>query len=314
MIPVRPDQVHPECAARPCPLCGSSDESRVFAEANIDARGLGEFAFSSRKLPEYMHYRLLSCPVCDLLYASPVPPVRALEPAYREAAYDSAEEADCASRTYGAVLRRFIGRLPDRDGALDIGAGDGAFLERLLDEGFTRVCGVEPSAAPLRAAKAEVRPLLHQGMFDAAEFQSGSLSLVTCFQTLEHLYDPLAMCRSAYGLLKEGGAAFFVCHDRQAVSARLLGARSPIFDIEHLQLFSPRSVRSLLERSGFADIEVGSLRNRYPLHYWMKLLPLPAGLKSGLVGLLKRTGLGHLPISIPAGNMTAIGFKRPGRV
>ena len=43
-----------------------------------------------------------------------------------------------------------------------------------------------------------------------------------------------------------------VCHDRRAPLNRALGARSPIMDIEHLQLFSQASARALLERTGFA--------------------------------------------------------------
>ena len=58
--------------SRRCPICSSDDASRVFAESNVDASKLDAFAFASRKVPEYMHHRLIECPVCDLLYASPL--------------------------------------------------------------------------------------------------------------------------------------------------------------------------------------------------------------------------------------------------
>jgi hypothetical protein len=61
-----------EMVSRDCPVCSSADASRVFAEANFDFARLDRFAFASRKLPEYMHYRLVSCSDCDLLYASPL--------------------------------------------------------------------------------------------------------------------------------------------------------------------------------------------------------------------------------------------------
>ncbi len=52
-----------EMVARHCPVCGSADESSVFAEANFDLARLDAFAFASRKVPEHMHYRLVACPI-----------------------------------------------------------------------------------------------------------------------------------------------------------------------------------------------------------------------------------------------------------
>ena len=57
--------------SRACPVCGSDSQYRVFEEAAFDASRWDKFAFSSRKTPEYMHYRLLECGRCDLLYANP---------------------------------------------------------------------------------------------------------------------------------------------------------------------------------------------------------------------------------------------------
>jgi SAM-dependent methyltransferase len=294
---------------RPCPSCGSRDESGVFAPAAFDAAKLDAYAFASRKTPEYMHYRLISCPSCDLLYASPAPSAQTLAAAYKDAAYGSAEEARFAARTYGRLIADVLERLPDRSGALDIGAGDGAFLEELLALGFTNVVGVEPSEAPIAAAGAAARPLLRRGLFAATDFKAGTMSLVTSFQTMEHVDDPLRVCRDAFDLLKPGGAVVFVCHNRRALSARLLGFKSPIFDIEHLQLFSPASAWYLLDLAGYTDISVRPIWNSYPLHYWLRLLPLPSSLKEKIVAAAKASAWGRWSVSLPAGNLVAIGRK-----
>jgi SAM-dependent methyltransferase len=295
---------------RSCPVCGSRDERQVFAEAKFDAARLDRFAFASRKVPEHMHHRLIACPTCDTLYSSPVPDLESLADAYREAAFDSSDEAGYAARTYGRLIDALGARVPRDAGALDIGTGDGAFLAELLARGFTGVVGVEPSAAPIRAAPEAIRPLIRQGLFDPGQFEAASLGLVTCFQTLEHLADPLAICRGAGRLLRKGGAFMAVCHDRRSLSARLLGMKSPIFDIEHLQLFSPRSARTLLERAGFAEVEVRRIVNVYPVHYWLKLLPMPERLKARFLTAGKGSGWGNLPLPLPAGNMAVIGYQR----
>jgi SAM-dependent methyltransferase len=295
---------------RACPLCGSEDERRVFAEADFDLGRLDRFAFASRKLPEYMHLRLVECPVCDLLYASPVPDRDVLSRLYDDAAFDASDESHAAARTYARLLRPVLDRLPERGAALDIGTGDGAFLSELLDHGFRQVTGVEPSAAPIACADPAVRPLIRHGVFDPGDFPPASLSLVTCFQTLEHVPDPFRLAHAARGLLREGGAVFFICHNRRAVSARLLGLRSPIFDIEHLQLFSPASARALLEKAGFSAVATESVVNRYPLRYWARLFPLPAALKSRVLALLRSTAIGAIPLAAPVGNLAVVGFKR----
>ncbi len=294
---------------RACPVCSSRDESKVFAEENYDPARLDEFAFASRKIPEYMHYRLVVCPGCNLLYANPLPTLKAISEAYHEAAFDSAEEAGYAARTYGSFLKGILSNIPDGVGALDIGTGDGAFLEELLKHGFSKVVGVEPSKAPIQAAKKEIRPLIVHGLFKPKAFKKNSVSLVTCFQTLEHLYEPKDMCRGAFQILKPGGAFFVVSHNRRSLSAAILGRKSPIFDIEHLQLFSPQSARRMFEEAGFQRVEIKSLFNLYPLHYWLKLLPFPKTFKKLLIPVLKKIGIGYIPLPLPAGNMAVIGYK-----
>lgn len=294
---------------RLCAVCGTNDSAILFAEAHIDEAKLDGFAFASRKNPEYMHWTLWHCRACDLVFANPAPPIEQLASLYKAASFGSAAEARFASRTYGRVLRKIARRLPDRAAALDIGTGDGAFLHELLDAGFTDVVGIEPSTAPIEVADPRVRGLIQQGLFVPGIFPAGRFTLVTCFQTIEHLPDPLAVAREAWKILKPGGAFFVIGHNRRSVSAKLLGRKSPIFDIEHLQLFSRASVTRLLTNAGFARVDVGTLLNVYPLSYWAQLFPLPGGMKRLVLAILKATGLGRIPIPLAAGNMWAVGYK-----
>jgi SAM-dependent methyltransferase len=298
-----------ELKERGCPTCGSTDDSRVFAEQRLDFASLDEHAFASRKRPEHMRLRLVACPSCDLVYASPVPSAEALAQAYDEAAFDSAEEAGYAARTYMEQMRELVAGLPDRRGALDIGTGEGTFLAELLRAGFSDIGGVEPSRAPIAAADPDVAGLIEHGVFRAGIRPPGSLSLVTCFQTIEHVPDPAELVADAVRLLKPGGVLALVCHDRRALVNRALGLRSPILDIEHMQLFSPRSVDELLRRAGLREVGHRAIRNSYPLRYWARLAPLPDRLQAALSGALERTGLAERPLTVPVGNLLAWGVR-----
>ncbi|MDX6618358.1 MAG: hypothetical protein QOK36_744 [Gaiellales bacterium] len=296
-------------AARACPVCGASS-GRELTPASIDASALDEYAFASRKFPEYMHHRLVECPVCDLVYASPVHEDGGLDDAYGGAAFDSKEEAVYASRTYAGLVRALVPRLPGVRSALDIGTGEGSLLEELLDLGFGRVRGYEPSAAPLATAAPRVRELIVHDVFDARHAAAGGpYDLITCCMTIEHVPDPAQLCRDAHDLLAPGGGLMIVCHDRRAPLNRALGMRSPIIDIEHLQLFSRASARGLLERTGYERVGVRRFANRYPLHYWIKLAPVPRRAKAPLVAGARRGALRRLSLSLPVGNLAVAGFR-----
>lgn len=298
--------------ARACPLCGLPPNGTVVAEQRIDPAALGAFAFASRKEPEYMHYRLVACPGCDLVYASPAPEPETLAGAYLSADFDSGEESRWAARTYGWLVSPVLPRLPERRRALDVGAGDGAFIEELLRLGFAEIVGVEPSDAPRASAKPDIRPHIRGGLFSSEAFAGERFDLITCFQTIEHVHDPLGVCREALSLLEDGGAFVIVCHNRRALSAKVMGRRSPIFDVEHLQLFSPASLRRLLSEAGFTGVSAKVVWNRYPARYWARLAPLPAPLKAWARTLLAG-GLGSFGMTLPAGNLAAVGFRPGGR-
>jgi len=255
-----------------------------------------------------MHHRLLLCSKCDLLYANPIPSLEAIAGAYDDAAFDTGEEAHFAATTYAEVTKHVP--VPDKVGALDIGTGDGAFLEELVALGFSNVCGVEPSAAPIAAAREDIRPLIKHALFVPEDYPFARLSLITCFQTIEHLYEPLKICVDARPLLKTGGVLLVICHNRSSLVNRILGRKSPIFDVEHLQLFNKKSVRRLLEEAGYQDIQVAAIRNRYPLRYWMRLFPIPGGLKPRILAYLAKHRIGGISLSLPVGNMAVFGVKR----
>jgi SAM-dependent methyltransferase len=298
-----------EFMARPCPICKRADQQQLVREANLDLDRLTDASFSSRKLPEYMHCRLMRCGACDLTYASPAPAPSALEASYRDATFDAARESEYAARTYVEALRK-ANRLQPVP-ALDIGAADGAFLRELVRNGFYDVIGYEPSMAPVAAAHPDIRERLRTELFDASQIASESLGLITCFQTIEHVNDPLQLVTDMQRVLRSEGTAFLIAHDVDALSAKIMGYKSPIFDIEHLQLFNRRSAAVLMRTAGFREVAIFPIVNAYPIAYWVRLFPLPVTLKTFLLGELNGPlgWLGRRLLRLPAGNLAIIATK-----
>ena len=249
------------------------------------------------------------CPTCDLVYVDEPPGNDELARAYHVANYDSSDEADDAARAYIRAARLTLSKLPRREAALEIGTGTGIFLEHLSRAGFTKLMGVEPSAAAIAAAPEHRRAWIRAAMFDEREFAPESFDLICCFMTMEHVHDPDAVARSALRLLRPGGAFVVVTHNYRSLVNRILGKSSPIIDIEHMQLFSRRSVRNLLEASGYSGITVKAFLNTYSLRYWTRLMPLPRGVKQALLRLMTAVGVDQAKLGLNVGNLISAGFK-----
>ena len=297
-------------SVRPCPVCGApASMGKLYIEENIDSSRLSDFSFASRKQPEYMSHRLVQCPSCDLVYVPQPPAQDELAAEYHRAAYDSTEEGNDAADSYLKAIGRVITQLPRRYSALEIGTGTGVFLESLRSVGFEKLVGVEPSESAIAAAPEARRAWIRKGIFNDADYESSSFDLICCFMTMEHVADPGYIARSALRLLKPGGAFVTVTHDYRSWVNKVLGKKSPIIDIEHMQLFSERSIAELFRRSNFTRIDVHKFSNSYALRYWTRLAPMPRKVKTGLLSLLENTGAAKWKLSVNVGNSVASGFK-----
>lgn len=298
-------------SSRPCPVCGTpSSQAELFIAKNIDPDRLSGFSFASRKTPEFMSHQMVRCGTCDLVYVDEPPAVEELARAYHTAAYDSTEEANDAATSYMTAIKPILASLPNRGVALEIGTGTGIFLEHLKAAGFSQVIGVEPSSAAIAAAPEARRAWIREGMFEESDFEPNSIDLICCFMTMEHVRDPRVITDAAIRLLRPGGALVTVTHDYRSVVNRLLGRRSPIIDIEHMQIFSQKSIRDLLARTGFERIAVKSFANSYSLRYWLRLSPAPQSIKNSIARIIGILGLSRWHVRMNVGNAIAVGFRK----
>ncbi|MDB5649373.1 MAG: class SAM-dependent methyltransferase, partial [Hyphomicrobiales bacterium] len=80
-------------------------------------------------------------------------------------------------------------------------------------------------------------------------------------------------------------------------------------------IFCPESLDRLIRDAGLDVVRIESFANRYALRYWMRLMPLPLGLKSQLARLFAATGLDRKLVSLPVGNLLSVARKaRPAAV
>lgn len=297
-------------AYRSCPVCGAGpDAASHFLENNISAAKLSSFSFASRKVPEFMCHQLVRCDRCDLVYANQPPSEEELSLAYHAADYDSSDEANDAAAAYMQAMQSALENIASKVSALEIGTGTGVLLQHLSSAGFKTLVGVEPSEAAIAAAPAHRQPWIRHAMFHEADFEPTSFDLICCFMTMEHVRDPKVIAKSAFRLLRPGGAFVTVTHDHHSFVNRLLGKRSPIIDIEHMQLFSKKSIEQLFSTTGFEQIEVRAFANTYSLNYWLRISPVPKFVKAAVSWLLDLLGWRKTKLSVNVGNAMTVGIK-----
>jgi SAM-dependent methyltransferase len=286
-----------------CPIDDTDEFDVEVYPANFDVSLGDAHTFSARRMPDGVHYRMVRSTRSGCLRADPILDEETIQALYRDSEVTYERTAVHAANTYLRHLPRALSALTDKRGVLEIGCGHGFFLERLLNLGFEKVAGVEPSEEAVEKAEPNIRGHIVNAALRPGLFPAASFSLVCGFQVLDHLVRPnetLQLCRE---LLAPGGIMFWICHDEGSFWSRLLGRRSPIVDLEHVVLYNRTTIRMLFERNGFQVIRVFGVANSYPLRYWGHLAPIPRSIKLPLLRLLKLTRLGDMVISASFGNM-----------
>ena len=182
-------------------------------------------------------------------------------------------------------------------------------LEEALVQGFDDVSGVEPSQEAATLAHESIRSRILRGLFSHALIGDRRFDAITCFQTLDHVPDPVTFVHDCYRALKPGGTVLFINHNIASWTARLLGERCPMIDVEHIFLHTPATMRILFERAGFQNIHVFTVTNLYPLRYWLHILPVPRFFNRLLQKFARLLRIDAFVVPLSVGNLGLIAQK-----
>ena len=281
-----------------CPACLSKGSLRY--PEKLEDNLFNDLTFASRKRPELMHYDLFECENCKTLFTNRNVNLSQLLKNYEIAEYDSNVEAKYAAKTYVKNLQKALPKF--KGSILDIGAGDGAFLSAALGVLATSNLGIEPSIKAIAKNDDNMVNIKNIAIEDLETNEK--FDLVTCFQTIEHLNNPREFITNIKRFIKPGGYFAISCHNRLSLTNKILGEKSPIFDVEHLQVFTDQGIEKLFSGLNFKIVYSNKYRNKYPLSYWLKIAPVGEKIKDFVETKKKLFGLG---ISINVGNHMIVG-------
>ncbi len=290
-----------------CILCGNNDAVRELYPATFSEKDLNRETYSARRLPDRIHYRMVKCAGCGLIFSNPILPAEKIAGLYHESVCTYDTQVEYITTTYVDLFSKL--HVAKNAKILEVGCGNGFFLKALFDHGIKKVYGVEPGEDMVNNAHISIRKNIKKDIFRKNQFPEKSFDTVCCFHTLDHLADPVLFVKEAYRILKPGGYVLVVVHDTGGLSVKLFGEKSPIFDIEHIYLFSKKTIAMLFEKFGFTTVTAASLVNRYPLSYWVRMAGIPGSVKRLALSVLGKTGIGNINISLAGGNMYYVGRK-----
>jgi SAM-dependent methyltransferase len=147
-----------------------------------------------------------------------------------------------------------LGSRPQHARLLDVGCSSGAFLMTARKLGL-ETAGVEPSPEAAETAR-RAGLNVFTGFLEAACFPDASFDAVTLIEVIEHLRHPRSLLAECRRVLRPGGILLVTTPNAGSWTARVMGSRWCGFSLTamggHVSLFSPRSLRMIAERSGFA--------------------------------------------------------------
>ncbi|MCA9970210.1 MAG: class I SAM-dependent methyltransferase [Anaerolineales bacterium] len=297
-----------------CNLCGQ-DDWQVRFPATLNGRDdLNVDAFRCTS-PGYGHHpQIVECRQCGYVYANPRWSDEELISAYA-AVEDETYVAERGGREltfqkHLQAMERVTGVANGRS-LLDVGAYIGVFVEVACAAGW-RACGVEPSA--WAAAEARARGLdVHTGTLDAPALAGRQFDVVTMWDVIEHVDDPLAEMRKAYARLRPGGMLVLHTMDIDSLTARLMGPRWPWLMDMHLHYFSQRTMARMLAKAGFEVVWSGAQGRYLRLGYLASRLAALSGVLGRPVSwLVRRLGLAETAVPVNFGDLFTVYARRVG--
>jgi 2-polyprenyl-3-methyl-5-hydroxy-6-metoxy-1,4-benzoquinol methylase len=229
-----------------CPACGSNDQEPAF---------------------EKFGFRFVRCKHCRTAYMNPRATAATLGEFYaRSTLYEFwNQHIFPASREVRRekIFRPRAERIAalctalnvPTDVLVEVGAANGIFCEEVMRSGaFRRVVAIEPGHSLATSCRALGIETIASSVEEVGGLD-GTANVVASFETIEHLFSPRDFIVKCHRLLVENGLLVLTCPNYEGFDIQTLGVDSDSLDAEHVNLFNPDALASLVERCGFRVTE-----------------------------------------------------------
>lgn len=253
----------------PCNLCGSTEYVVKYYPTVEEFDPSTVFGASNGIMgTQYV----VKCLQCGLLYVNPRLKADFIVASYVQSSDELyASQAEGRERTFQRNLRIVERYAPDKGKILDVGAAAGFFMN-VARKGGWEPYGVEPSKWLSKYGREKLGIDIQQGTLRETGYPDGFFDVVTMWDVLEHVTDPLGELREVRRILKKGGILIINYPDIGTWIAKLAGRHWWFLLSVHLTYFSSDTLKQMLGKAGFEPIRTAMHFQTLSLDHLIKMV------------------------------------------
>lgn len=234
-----------------CNICGSNSSDIFFEGKDIVHNKKGIFT-------------VVQCKNCGLLFTNPRPKQSIISRYYPNTYWDAINPKENIESKLKIQAHKFLNkisyqiRIPTKINGkfLDIGCGDGKELYKYKRKGWNTF-GVEINDFVAKYAREKYDLNIFTGTVEEACFRDEYFDLIILNHVIEHLSDPKATLTEIKRILKSNGTLIISLPNADSFEAKRFKEYWTGWDLpRHLYHFTPSTITSLLNETGFEIIKI----------------------------------------------------------
>lgn len=237
-----------------CPLC----ESELARDLGPIHYGRSPIEFSSERIDVTgLDARLLECIRCGARRTNPIIPPEMTGKFYEMA---SAERWSGASERFKSILKKSGVQISkQRARVLDYGCYTGGLLDCFAEQGWN-TSGIDLCRAAVEVAKSRGHRV-EQGALEALSRFEEPFDVVTLFDVIEHVIDPIDFLDKLAKVIKPGGELWVLTGDANCLASRIFGSRWWYVSFsEHVVYYRLENLDVLFNQCGLTRTMVSRIR------------------------------------------------------
>ena len=206
-------------------------------------------------LQGYEQHHLVKCTSCKFIFCKPKPTLAELEAHY--GLYPRANAiSEITIKRYNELLDTFE-KYRKTNNIIDVGCGDGHFLAEAAKRGW-KVFGTEFTDEAI-AVCSQKKISMAKGPIRAESYHADFFDIVTSFEVIEHINNPVEEAQIYKTILRSGGVLYITTPNFDSVSRLILRSKWSCIEYpEHLSYYTKGTLKELLTRNGFKSKQVST--------------------------------------------------------